>query len=62
MMYQKCPVCDGRGVVPHNFYTMCTVSSSTAPEKCRTCGGHGILWDAREEEYAQKYWKDWKEK
>lgn len=44
----KCPVCEGNGLVPAGFYdapvgTPLTLSS-TAPEKCRSCNGTGIIW------------------
>jgi hypothetical protein len=40
-----CPVCLGRGHVPAGFYTFGAFSGSLEPEKCRTCGGSGTLWD-----------------
>jgi len=40
----KCPVCEGRGTVPHNFYSGAIASSSIAPETCRSCKGEGVLW------------------
>lgn len=42
-----CPICQGRGLVPHGFYfaigqpTFAT--NSTAPETCRACAGAGLL-------------------
>lgn len=52
MLYQysiqpyKCPVCEGRGLVPQGFYNLhlTGISGSTAPETCKTCNGQGILW------------------
>lgn len=49
---QKCPVCEGRGQVPPNFYRIVeppdwtyTLSSTLlSPETCRTCGGRGIIY------------------
>ena len=45
--YQKCPVCNGRGIVPQGFYMVPEgqdfSSSSTAPETCKTCSGSGII-------------------
>jgi len=46
-MYQKCPVCDGTGLVSkppgvagdQNTW----VSYSTGPYPCRACGGSGFL-------------------
>ena len=40
----KCPVCEGRGVVPANFYTMDESASGTAPVPCRACNGGGIIY------------------
>ena len=34
-MWQKCPVCDGRGIVPD------TISYGT--KACHACNGHGII-------------------
>lgn len=43
----RCPVCDGKGLVPHGFYTAIGVesftSSSISPEECRTCNGKGVI-------------------
>jgi len=41
-----CPVCQGRGLVPIGFYNPGneTLSSSTMPERCRSCNGTGVLW------------------
>lgn len=42
----KCPICEGRQILPHGFYSH-GINSTTAInyETCRTCGGTGILWD-----------------
>jgi rubrerythrin len=43
----RCPVCGGNGLVCNGFYSTTTgyiQSTSTAAEKCRTCGGSGIVW------------------
>ena len=42
-----CPVCKGNGLVPNGFYAQTGgvwSSTSTEPEKCRTCDGTGIVW------------------
>lgn len=43
-----CPVCDGTGKVPANFYLRCGtntwVSTNMAPETCQSCKGTGIVW------------------
>lgn len=41
----KCPVCEGKGVVPAGFYESCggyltNISSIT----CQSCDGTGIVW------------------
>jgi len=44
----RCPVCDGRGLVPNGFYRSVGVSdwgsSSVSPEKCKSCDGTGVVW------------------
>lgn len=46
----KCPICEGRGVVPGGFYTAVTDcwSWNTTQETCRQCGGTGIIWGMEE--------------
>lgn len=44
--WQRCPVCGGNGLVPIGFYGQTSgqwASTSTGPEKCRTCNGRGIV-------------------
>ena len=44
----KCPICEGRGLVPNGFYSAIGVDycvySNVNPEKCRSCNGTGIIW------------------
>lgn len=44
----RCPVCEGKGLVPYGFYTVIGQpyfsSTNTAPETCKSCGGRGIIW------------------
>jgi len=43
----RCPVCEGRGIVPAGFYGPYATQSSqvtVAPEPCRTCGQTGVVW------------------
>ena len=47
-MYQRCPVCNGNGLVSAGFYSHAGneqyyTTLSTAPEKCLTCDGKGII-------------------
>ncbi len=42
---KKCPVCDGIGKVPYNFYKDKEQDLKIFTEKCRICDGTGILWD-----------------
>ncbi len=46
---KKCPVCEGSGIVPYNFYK--DKDSVGFNEKCRTCNGIGILWTKEWREY-----------
>jgi len=42
----KCPICEGKGIVPAGFYTgQCCVRllHSTKQEKCKSCDGEGII-------------------
>lgn len=38
----KCPVCEGRGSVPHNFYTG-GEQNNTGTVMCNTCRGSGMV-------------------
>ena len=43
----RCPVCNGKGIVPNGFYnstgeTWATTDAS--PEICRACNGSGVIW------------------
>ena len=38
----KCPVCNGRGKMPINFYER--TATHTGDANCRTCNGTGVLW------------------
>lgn len=48
MSAQRCPVCDGRGLVPWNFYMLhggdATCATPPAPLRCQACEGRGVLW------------------
>lgn len=44
MQPYKCPVCEGRGSLPSNFYTRDAGATSTADIQCRSCKGTGVLW------------------
>lgn len=43
--YQKCPVCEGRGIVSNDFYNTYPygITSSQAPIECHSCKGRGII-------------------
>ena len=47
MEYQKCPVCNGNGLVSGGFYShpgdYPVWSSLNTMEMCRTCDGRGII-------------------
>lgn len=38
-----CPVCEGRGNVPCNFYTRALVVADASPIECKACEGFGII-------------------
>lgn len=40
-MLQKCPVCEGKGTVPVDFYGYNNTSASS--EICHTCNGSGVI-------------------
>ena len=47
MKQQKCPICEGHGLVAGGFYTTvpgCEGVSSSASEVCRNCLGSGIVY------------------
>ena len=47
MKPHKCPVCNGRGLVPKGFYQTQAgyiVSDDITNEQCRSCNGTGIVW------------------
>lgn len=46
MPVDRCPVCNGNGLVSNGFYRQTSgywSSTSTAPETCRSCNGHGYI-------------------
>lgn len=43
MKANRCPVCNGVGMVPAGFYSMGDATTGTAPEPCRSCNGTGYL-------------------
>lgn len=54
MKLHKCPVCEGRGLVPMGFYyppDMTYTTSTEGSEKCRSCNGKGIIkqWEQGDE-------------
>ena len=42
----RCPVCEGRQTVEHQFYHPAASSSGNpfAPVPCRTCKATGVIW------------------
>lgn len=47
MKAQRCPVCDGRGLVSPGFYITREPDTNNIPqpESCRGCLGTGIVWE-----------------
>ena len=46
MYLEKCPVCNGKGIVPNGFYTTNNnfyYSTTTCGEICRSCYGKGYI-------------------
>ncbi len=39
----KCPVCQGCGTVPAEFYG--DQGANASKQTCRTCAGSGVIWD-----------------
>jgi len=57
MLWQKCPVCDGTGLVSRPPYVAGDQqrwsSTSTGPYPCRVCVGSGMVIAPRPEEEAR---------
>lgn len=53
MHAERCPVCNGKGVVPFNFYDIqpatnnfpyeTTTAGTVSTQPCRSCGGTGVV-------------------
>lgn len=43
ILWQKCPVYEGVGTMPHNFYTRSVASSSCSDVQGKTCQAKGII-------------------
>lgn len=47
----RCPVCEGRQMLPYGFYELYAQSTTNiSAEICRTCGGTGIVWGEDDDE------------
>lgn len=51
-----CPVCNGSGQVPFEFYNppaphSTSITAPAGPTTCRSCGGAGVLWPPQENTY-----------
>ena len=42
-MFEICPVCKGKGLVPAGFYSVYYPISNTPDEVCRSCEGKGYI-------------------
>lgn len=49
----KCPICNGKGIVPGGFYLSVSgyCSSTNTSEMCRQCQGSGIIWGVENYDY-----------
>lgn len=50
---QKCPICNGYGIVPEVFYYSylgCIYMTTNTSEPCRNCNGSGVVYVEQEEE------------
>ena len=43
MKANRCPVCNGKGIVPAGFYSYGNASTGTVDETCRSCKGSGYI-------------------
>ena len=51
IIQQKCPICEGKGIVPSGFYNTlpgCTSISSNSYETCRNCESKGVVFIEQE--------------
>lgn len=45
----RCPVCEGRTVVPPGFYQASpSLHVDVGDQPCRACGGQGVVWSQSE--------------
>ena len=47
MKAHKCPVCNGRGLVPYGFYQSQSgkwTAGGIGDELCKSCHGSGVVW------------------
>lgn len=45
----RCPVCEGKGLVPPGFYQVLDVTNIVIEVgECRSCKGTGIVWEPKE--------------
>lgn len=57
MSVHKCPVCEGRGLVPDGFYYTNSAPTvvNTSPETCKSCNGKGIIFEYGGNDYNNPY-------
>ena len=57
MSVHKCPVCEGRGLVPAGFYYQNSLPTAvnTCPETCRSCYGKGVIFEYGGNDYNNPY-------
>ena len=42
-MVERCPVCEGKGLVPHDFYNKSCIVQVYPEVSCRSCKGAGYI-------------------
>ena len=44
LLAQTCPVCNGRGWMPEEFYSGISNTTTTSRVTCKSCGGGGVVF------------------
>lgn len=57
MAVNVCPVCNGRGTVQTGFYEGGPVNKTAERERCRSCGGTGVIITPEPGFYTYPAWR-----